>query len=294
MLTLVIPAYNEEGGIEQTIKTSQKVFNSMGISYEIIVVDDGSTDTTSEKANTLGVHVIRHPENVGYGAAIKTGILNSKFEWVAIVDADGSYPIQEFPKLWNYTPSYDMVVGARKGQHFWGSFFKEPARKMFLWLSEFVTGRNIPDVNSGMRIFRKDIVIKYFDNISSGFSFTTTITLVMLLESHFVKFVPISYFKRRGKSHIRYLRDTFRTSQIIVQAILVFNPIKLFLLLALFAFALSTLIGLISLVSGLHSWLIITWIGLSLGIVIFAMGLLADAIRSKKLINPKEELSKKE
>ena len=266
----------------------------MGISHEIIVVDDGSTDNTSEKARTMGVQVVRHPENVGYGAAIKTGIINSKFGWVAIVDADGSYPIREFPNLWNYTPTYDMVVGARKGQHFWGSFFKEPARKMFLWLSEFVTGRNIPDVNSGMRIFRKDIVIKYFDNISSGFSFTTTITLIMLLESHFVKFVPISYFKRRGKSHVLFLRDTFRASQIMVQTILVFNPIKLFLLVAMLAFVLSALIGLISLISGVHPWLIITWVGLCLGIVIFAMGLLADAIRSKKLIKPNEGSSQKE
>jgi len=283
MFSLIIPAYNEEHVISETIKLSKDVLALMGIKYEIIVVDDGSVDKTFDTAKNMDVIVLRHPQNIGYGAALKTGILMAKYDWVAIVDGDGTYPINEFPALWDHIPIFDMVVGARKGEHYWGSVFKQPARKLFLWLSEFVTGRHIPDVNSGMRIFRRNVVMTYLDTVSSGFSFTTTITLAMLLDGRFVKYVPISYHDRIGRSHVRYIRDTLRTGQIIVQAILFYNPIKLFLLIAMATVIFSFIVGGFTLINGFVPALIIAWVGICLAIIIFSMGLLADTNRTKRL-----------
>jgi len=128
---------------------------------------------------------------------------------------------------------FDMAVGARTGSEYRGTFVKMPARRVFLWLSEYATGRKIDDINSGLRVFRKEIVIRYIGTISNGFSFTTTITLAAMLNGYFVKYIPIDYYKRLGKSHVRYVRDTLRSLQIIVESILYYNPLKLFLLVAM-------------------------------------------------------------
>ena len=281
MLTLIIPAYNEEKAVADVIRSSRNVLSQMGINHEIIVVDDGSSDETAEVARMAGAVVVTHPHNLGYGAALKSGIMQAQYDWIAIVDADGTYPIDEFSALLQYIPTFDMVVGARTGEHYWGSFLKQPTRSAFLWLGEFVTGTHIPDINSGMRIFRKEIALRHFERISSGFSFTTTLTLAMTLEGCFVKYVPISYHPRTGKSHIHPLRDTLRAGQIIVQAILYYNPIKLFLIIALFAVVLSFSTAALTLLVGPHPFLFLVWAGLALALLFFAFGLLADAIRTR-------------
>ncbi|MGO8992408.1 MAG: glycosyltransferase family 2 protein [Polyangiaceae bacterium] len=232
MLSVVIPALNEEAAIAETVGRIRAVLEKDAIVHEIIVVNDGSTDQTGVIARKCGARVVDHPVPGGYGLALKSGILTSSYELIAITDADGTYPCERIADLYRLVAidGFDMAIGARTGSEYEGSFLKMPARRVFLWLSEYATGRKIDDINSGLRVFRKDIVLRYLATISDGFSFTTTITLAAMLNGYFVKYIPIAYYKRVGKSHVRYIRDTLRSLQIIVENIVFYNPLKLFLL----------------------------------------------------------------
>jgi glycosyltransferase involved in cell wall biosynthesis len=243
MLSVIIPARNEEAALKQTIDDVRAALDGAKIAHEIIVVDDGSTDRTGELARAAGVRVLRHPDSGGYGKSLKDGILQAKHDLIAITDGDGTYPTQRLPELVRLVVDggYDMAVGARTGKEYRGPLLKMPARRVFVWLGEYATGTKIPDINSGLRVFRKALVLRYINTIGDKFSFTTTITLAALLNGHFVTYIPIDYYKRVGKSYVRYWRDSLRSLQIIVENILYYNPLKLFLLLvnALLLFALA-------------------------------------------------------
>lgn len=233
--SVIIPAYNEEKGLDSVLQQFEETAKKHKMQIEIIVVDDGSSDATSKIAKKRRSNVIRHPQNVGYGRALQTGIRAAENEYVVICDADGTYPVEEFPELLRFLEDgFDMVVGLRRGHHYRGSLFKSPARLFFKLLSEFVTGTKIPDVNSGFRAFKKSDALEFLKYTCPTFSFTTSLTLIYHLEGKFVKYYPIPYFARRGKSKVRYFRDTLRTGQVLTETIMLYNPIKLFLLLALF------------------------------------------------------------
>lgn len=240
--SIIIPAYNEEKGLQSVIRKFKEVAKKHKISIEIIVVDDGSADETAKFAKKQRAKVILHPQNAGYGRALQTGIQAAKYQNIVICDADGSYPIKELPQLLEFlNKGFDMVVGARKRRHYKESLFKHPARLFFKLLSEFVTGTRIPDVNSGFRAFKKSEVSEFFKYTCPTFSFSTSLTLIYHLEGKFVKYHPIDYFARAGKSKINPFRDTLRAGQILTETILLYNPIKLFLLLT-FSFWLFTLV----------------------------------------------------
>jgi len=233
-VSIIIPAYNEESAISETIESVRRAFDSTSHTVEIIVVDDCSDDDTAERARATGVRVISHPTNAGYGNSLLTGIRNSEHPWIGITDADGTYPVDDLPSMVEEAAErdLDMLVGARQGKYYRGSSIKWWGRLGFKFVSEFAVGRRIPDINSGLRIMRRDMVERYAPVLSGGFSFTTTITIIAFLNYHFVDFRPISYNLRIGTSHVRYWRDTLRAAQVIVMAILFFNPIKLFILQA--------------------------------------------------------------
>lgn len=237
LVSVLIPAYNEEEAIVNTIRDLEKVLARSGWGYEIIVVDDASSDKTAEMARTTAARVISHPKNIGYGGALRTGIDNASYEWVATIDADCSYPAEELIKLLPFTETHDMVVGARQGKHYWGTFLKYPARILFLALAQFVVGKKIPDVNSGLRMMRKSIVVEMLPRLCRGFSFSTTLTLSFLSSFRFVHFVPIVYSSRVGSSKVRYIRDTLRTLQLMLETIVYYNPLKAGVLLMMFPFA---------------------------------------------------------
>ena len=287
-LSLVIPAYNEERAISEIINSSGKVLSSQMDNYEIIVVDDGSTDATFLAALSAGATVIKHPTNLGYGNSLKTGINNAKYDYVAICDADGTYKLEELKKLIPYAAYFDMVVGARTGKVFLGKGIKRIARWCQLLLVRFSTGYPVPDANSGLRIFRKENLQSYFDGICGGFSFTTSITLAMLSTGRTVKYVPIEYHPRIGKSHIRFVRDTLGSLQIMTHVILKYNPIKAFLSIMVFPFFL----GVLSLIAAAVALLLANtfWAGFSamifvlsllICILLFGMGMLAYATQQK-------------
>jgi glycosyltransferase involved in cell wall biosynthesis len=231
-ISVIIPAYNEAQSIEEIIRTLQNVLSGLGRKNEIVVVDDGSLDGTGLLAEKMQVRVLYHPTNYGYGRAILNGIDASLHETIVIIDADASYPCESLSDLLAlYDKGFDMVVGARQGPHYYSSLTKKGLRLIFKMLAEFSTGRQIPDINSGMRVFRKSPVVALRDSVSTGFSFTTTVTLLFFLNGLFVGYHPIAYRKRAGSSKVHLTRDGLRSLQIIVTTIAQFNPLKLYLLL---------------------------------------------------------------
>lgn len=231
MFSVIIPAYNEESVIEITIDQLKKIFMQNEISdAEIILVDDGSSDKTSEAADKAGALTIRHPHNIGYGRSLKDGILAAKHDTIVITDADGTYPLEMIPVLLNeYKKGFNMVVGARQGENYDESFKKKILRLILKKLVEFTAGRKIPDINSGLRVFSRKEVLPYFSKLCDTFSFTTSLTLAYMMNGKFVSYLPITYNKREGKTKVRLFRDSVRTLQFIVEAILFYNPIKIFI-----------------------------------------------------------------
>ena len=284
-ISIIIPVYNEGEAVKEILSELQKQIKKVDIEYEIIVVDDGSTDNTKEILKSLDkdIKIITHPKNMGYGEAILTGIKNAKYEYIATIDADGSYLAEDLVRLISEIEEYDLVIGARKGKEFWGSMLKHPARLLFLFLAEFTVGEKIPDVNSGLRIFKKSSFLKLnFPIICRGFSFSSTMTLAFLAEGKFVKFVPIKYLPRKGKSKVNYIRDTLRTLQVLTEIITFYNPLKLIIIIMFPLIILSILWLILWILTKNFSYGIYFNISASFSILIFAIGLLMDLIRMKK------------
>jgi len=225
-VTIVIPAYNEANGIEDGIGAVVKELSSSGWEYEIIVVDDGSTDATGERAEQQGAKVLRLDANKGYGYALKAGIALARFDWVAIIDADGTYPGAEIPRMLERVPDHDMVVGARIGRNVEDPRLRRPAKWVLRKLAGYLAGQEIPDLNSGLRVIRKSLVEQFAHILPSGFSFTTTITLALISSGYSVSYVPIDYYRRVGKSKINPF-DAFKFALQILRTMMLFHPMRI-------------------------------------------------------------------
>src|SRR5690349_968381 len=201
-VSVVIPAYNEETGVSTQVESVRRVMNSHNIVHEIVVVDDGSEDQTSAAALRAHARVLKHPRNRGYGASLKTGILAAKYNHIAITDADGTYPADQIPVLLSKLETSDMVVGARTGENVHIPWVRKPGKLILGWLANLIAGQRIPDLNSGLRVFRRDCAIQYFSVLSNKFSFTSTITMALLADDYQVVYHPINYYRRIGKSKI--------------------------------------------------------------------------------------------
>jgi glycosyltransferase involved in cell wall biosynthesis len=272
-VSIIIPAYNEESAITTVVADLKAAMATTDWRYEIIVVNDASKDQTARSADATGVTVISHPTNVGYGGALHTGIEASHFFWIATIDADCSYPAKELLKLLPHAVSHDMVVGARQGKNYWGTFFKHPARLVFLALAQFVVGSRIPDVNSGLRLFRKSVVVEMLPRLCRGFSFSTTLTLSFLSSNRFVRFEPIEYLSRVGSSKVRYFRDTLRTLQLMLETIVYYNPLKAGIVLMLFPFALGAFSWLMALVELNTVWFLFGAVMFCFSLVFLSVGM---------------------
>ena len=229
-ISIVIPAYNEAGAIGPTLTALREMIEKSGLSAEIIVVDDGSTDGTGELLKCeKGVRLIQHPKNKGYGASLKTGIRQACHDIIVITDADGTYPIDKIPELAAEIGPFDMVIGARTGQEVHIPLVRRPAKAALTRLANYLSGVEIPDLNSGLRAMKRDIVIGYFRLLPSGFSFTTSVTIAMLTNDYNVKFVPIDYFQRTGSSKINPIKDTINFFSLVVRMVLLYRPLRVFI-----------------------------------------------------------------
>lgn len=238
-LSIVVPVYNEKNAILSTINQIIEIMDQTDIIYQLIIVNDGSKDGTKEILedffknfnNTNKLKIVHHNPNRGYGASLKTGIFNAIYDNVCITDADATYPNDMIPILFDkYLGEYDMVVGQRQFKKL--PMITKPAKWFISSLANFLVDQDIKDINSGLRIFNKQIAIKFFPMICDGFSFTTTITLAMMTNSYRVMYHPIEYYKREGKSKIRPIRDTLNFISLIIRTVMYFNPMKIFTPLA--------------------------------------------------------------
>jgi len=242
-VSIVVPAYNEEKAIAGVVRQLARVMDDTGRPYELLVVDDGSTDETASQAAGGEARVVSHGTNRGYGRALKTGIEAAQYDTIVITDADGTYPSEAIPKLLAHMTDHDMVVGARSGEHVKIPMVRRPAKWVLNQLANYLTGIKIPDLNSGLRAMRRQVLTRYVAILPDGFSFTATITLAMLTNGHRVRFVPIDYAERQGRSKFRPIRDTLNYLHLVIRTVMYFDPLKIFLPMGgLFLLASLTLI----------------------------------------------------
>lgn len=237
MFSLLIPVFNEEGAVEVTVRSAHEALSKLGKEFEIVVIDDGSMDRTSEILGSLQfkeLHVIRHPVNRGYGASLKTGIRRSKGDVLGTTDADGTYPVGDLPAMIQELEAAeaDMVIGSRTKKGVSIPLIRRPAKAVVRWLANTLTGMKIPDVNSGLRVFRREVGEKFMHLYPQRFSFAITITLAALTSDYIVIFHPIDYFKRTGKSSLSAGFNGFRNFvgflSIVVRIVTYFRPLKFF------------------------------------------------------------------
>jgi glycosyltransferase involved in cell wall biosynthesis len=275
-LTVVIPAFNEKEGIVDVVENLKKTLALLQFDSEIIVVDDGSTDGTEGIIRQIeGIRVVTHQRNLGYGAALKTGLREASYDWMCITDADGTYPHERIPDLVAAMEENDMVIGARLGAVAKIPLIRRPAKWFLNQIANYLAKQKIPDLNSGFRIFDKKAAIKFLNILPNGFSFTTTITLSMLSNNYRVHFLPIKYNTRIGKSKIRPIHDTINFFQLIIRTILYFDPLRIFLPIGFVLISAASILFILRLIKGGGFAITIPMFVLA-GIQVLAIGMLAD------------------
>ena len=274
-LSVVIPAYNEEGAIADTINRVQSVLSEAGISHDVIVVNDGSADNTLARAKETSARIVDLPENAGYGAALKRGIAAGNSDYVAIIDADGTYPAERLPDMLDLARDADMVVGNRGTAMKNVPLVRRPAKFILNGLANYLSQRDIPDLNSGLRVFDRNSLKSFIPLLPSGFSFTTTITLCMLCSELRVVYTPIEYGQRVGQSKIKPT-DFFSFILLVLRVIALFNPLRIFLPLGAILFGL----GVIKLIYDIVLWNLSesAVFAFLAAIMVWSLGLIADMI----------------
>ncbi|HOM15876.1 MAG TPA: glycosyltransferase family 2 protein [Thermoguttaceae bacterium] len=282
-VTILLPAYNEQEAIAHVLQEVVWAMASTKIHYEILVVDDGSTDQTAEIAEAFArqcqdcpVRVVRLPENRGAGAARKVGIRHARGDVVVMLDADGSYPADCIPELLRYFPSYDQVNGARSSEQGRWPWLRGPAKWLIRKLACYLTGKNIPDLNTGMKAFKRGAMLPWLWVVPDGFSCVTTMTLAFLTNGYAVKYVPIAYRPRIGRSKFHPIRDTAAYVSTVLRMVLYFRPLRIFLPLAFLILALGILMSLGSFL-GVGAVQPVGMMLLAVGWMTGMVGLLAEA-----------------
>ena len=271
-VTVVIPAFNEEAAIGKTIKKIRHLYPD----FQILVVDDGSSDNTAQKALEAGAEVIRHPYNIGNGAAVKTGIRHAQGKYVVLMDGDGQHRPEDIKKLLRYSKRYDLVVGARdsKGQ---ASLGRRIANWCYNKLASYVGKFPIKDLTSGFRLFETSTVRRYLYLFPNTFSYPTTSTLAYLRSGLTVKYVPIKVEKRIGKSKISLFRDGSRFILIILRIATLYSPLRVFLPVSISFFILGSLYYLYT-YTFYQRFTNMSALLLSVSIMVFLLGLISEQI----------------
>lgn len=279
-ISAIIPCFNDAESLPETIRTAKAVLSKIPGEHEIIVVNDGSTDTTQAVLEKqISIKAIHNPYNLGYGASLKRGIRAAKNPWIFITDADGTYPIE---KLTDFVPkmdAYDMIIGSRTTENNHTPLLRKPAKWFLNHFASFIAGRAIPDLNSGMRLFKRDLALEFWGLYPKRFSFTSTITMSFIKNDYPIAYIPIDYGKRTGSSSIRawnfitFLALIFRLG-------FSFNPLRFLAPAILFLSATGLLKGTIDFVNEGHIGNLAV-ILLGSGIQLMVLALIADLIAKR-------------
>ncbi len=281
-VSIVVPVYNEEEAIASDLRAIFETMDASKWRYEVIVVNDGSTDRTVDIVKGFErVTLIEHHEKRGGGFSRNTGVRASSGDVVLVTDGDGSYPVKDIPSLLERMEEndLDMVVGARTKEAGTLKFLRTPAKWFIRKLASFMSGFHIPDLNSGMRAFKKDVFMQYMELLPWGHSWVSTITLAMLSGGYDVGFLDIDYYPRKGTSTFHPIKDTFNYLILVIRAITWFNPLKVFMPLALALGALGLSRFIFDIVSQPHAHITPSTVVLIIAAIqVFMLGLLADLI----------------
>lgn len=280
-VAIVIPAHNEEKAIGDVLAALVEAVPS-SVS-EIIVVDDGSGDRTAEIAEASGVKVVRHPTNRGYGAALKTGIREATADFILTMDADGQHRLEDVTKLCDRATSDEVpecVIGNRtKRLH--SPLWRMPGKWVLTRLAQFLTQRKIPDLNSGLRLIRRDVALRYARLCPQGFSFSTTITMALLSRGYGVEFIPIEVAAREGTSTVS-VRTGFQTILLVIRLATLFNPLRIFLPASLIAIVAGIGWGARYAIAG-QGVTVASMLAILTGVLLFALGLICDQVAQLRL-----------
>ena len=286
MLTVLIPSYNETSNLLDMCISIKKVFAEYH-NLEIMIIDDGSDRRESldilselENAKLNNLRIIRNYQNLGYGASLKIGIELASHDYIAFLDSDESYSVEDLLKLVTLFMENraSMVVGVRRGRYYRGGFSKLIFRFLLIRLAEYMSRSRIPDINSGIRVLNKNDFYNYLRLASNKFSFTTSLTLISLQKGYRTYFNPVNYQKRKGSSHVRMFRDGFTAVGQILAISMFFNPLRVFFLLFQMILAMNLLLLSISLArqSSIYA---LSGVTVTLTMFFLAMGLIAHLIK---------------
>jgi glycosyltransferase involved in cell wall biosynthesis len=284
--TIVLPCFNEQDHVLREVERICLAMDESGIRYELLAIDDASTDQTLERLSKAEPHfpslrVIHFPRNGGSGTVRRIGTQQAKGGIVVWTDADLTYPnerIPEFIAMLDDHPEIDQVVGARTSEEGSLKIFRVPAKWFVRKLAERLTNAQIPDLNSGLRAFRRDVALPYLRLLPPGFSCVTTITLAFLSNEHEVRYVPIEYAKRAGRSKFHFFSDAYRYLLQVLRMVMYFNPLKVLMPPALFLLGVGVAKAIYDLI--VHHWHIAndTLLVFVTGLILASLALLADLI----------------
>lgn len=278
--SIIIPAYNEQNTILTTLNELKKyLWSNFANHYEIIVVNDGSNDKTAEILSNINdneIKVINHPYNKGYGASVKTAASKATKDWLITFDADSQHKIEDIGRLIQASYGFDMVVGSRQGYK--GPLVRQPGKKILHWVAEYLVEHKIPDLNSGLRLIKRECFNKYSHLLPNAFSWTTTITLAFFKNGLNVNYLPIEINKRQGGKSTVKTSDAFKTLMLILRIIMLFSPLRIFLPITIILGTLTLIFGIFDLSQ--KNITDATVLLLVSTILIFFFGLLADQIAS--------------
>jgi glycosyltransferase involved in cell wall biosynthesis len=285
-VSIILPCYNEQDHVLLEVERISRSMDASGLPYELLAVDDASTDATLARLRSAEpyfprLRVIHFPRNGGSGTVRRIGTHQARGEIVVWTDADMSYPnhrIPEFVAMLDTDPTMDQVVGARTSEEGTHKIARVPAKWFIRKLAEHLTNSQIPDLNSGLRAFRKSVAQPYLRLLPPGFSCVTTITLAFLSNEHGVRYVPIDYAKRAGVSKFHFFSDAYRYVLQVLRMVMYFNPLKVLMPPALFLIALGFLKGVYDMVAHPLHFAINTVLIFVTGLLVGSLALLADLI----------------
>jgi glycosyltransferase involved in cell wall biosynthesis len=286
LVTIVLPCFNEREHVIAEVERICAAMDASPHSYELLAIDDASTDDTLELLRDAlprfpHMRLMPFRRNGGSGTARRIGTLDARGEIVVWTDADMTYPNERIPELVSMLvddPTYDQVVGARTSEQGSHKILRVPAKWIIRKVAEQLSNSSIPDLNSGLRAFRRSVSLPYLRLLPPGFSCVTTITLAFLSNQHDIRYVPIDYAKRSGSSKFHFVKDAYRYILQVLRMVMYFNPLKVLMPLALWLLALALAKGVFDVVVHPVRFATNTVLIFVTGMLIAALALLADLI----------------